>query len=129
MSSLDRFFLALAAVPVHDPGDDPVDRALALFAGSFAQLLAEEADHVLGHLQRDRGHQHHRGVDAEAEHLVLPAAPFEGLRVFEVRLARRPEERQLLRRGLLDGRARQRGDERVALSRAHRASSLAAATD
>ena len=117
------------AVPVQDPRDGAVDRSLALLASSFAQLLAEKADHISRHLQHYGRHEHHRGVDPEAEHLVLAAAPFEGLRILEVRLARRPEERQLLGCGLLDGRARQRGDERVVLSRAHRASSLAAATE
>ncbi len=121
--------LPVPAVAVHKPGDHPVDRALALLARPFTELLAEKADHVPRHLQRNRCHEQQRRVDPEPEHLVLPALLLERLRILEVRLARRAEEGKLLRRDLLDGCSCQRGDERVALSRAHRASSLAAATD
>ena len=89
----------------------------------------DEDDHFLRDLQRDRRDEDERGVDAEAEHVVPGAALLQRGRVGEVGLARGAEERQLLRRDLLDGGARERLDERVVgRDVAHRARPWAAAT-
>ena len=73
MSSGGWLTLVLVLVlvaPVHEAGDEPLDRALALLFRRLAQLRRDEADHLPRDLERHRRDEHERGVDAEAEHVV-----------------------------------------------------------
>src|SRR5262245_39920472 len=111
--------VCLVVSAAEDLLDEPVEGLVAVLVRLLLQLLAQEAEHVLGDGQRDRRQQDDRRLDAEAEHRVA-AGSLRGIVTLEERLARGGEDDHLLRSRSLDSRAGQRDGELVVGDGAHR---------